>query len=1801
MMSDPTPFPKALLPVTGKRPGCRRFRFGALVLAAGFSLAAGQAAEPSPADVFRKDCEALCAGPHRLSGTPEIARAADHILGRLRAMGADAVIEQPFPVSQTVVKRCEIEIPGRGRTLPLEPMRPNGIIPPVTPLSGIRAPMVHVGKATADDFARTSVRGAIVIMDYNTGDSWLRAFRLGAQAVIFTPPGEAESRHAHYVECSANLPRFYYDGPADDFPEGQEGRIFSEVVWEAGRGRNLFAYFRGTDPIFDQEKEELIILAAYLDTFGEVPNLTPGARSAANCAALLQIADYVSRNRPKRHLLFAFFDNQARGHAGVSAFYRALETERTDHTVKTRRQSWQDEDVFLGKLMTVANSPQPLWAESDVRSRLAVMKFLRRRRGEDAFLAGRPFTALERKGTVENLPAVRETVTRALARKAAEGSASLEQLAADLRAQAEKESGSPTTAALADFRRELAARCEELKTVLDRGAEVIAPVVAGGSARADLTRSQREAFRTVRDALQADYETELEDIRNVRRELLDRLSDKSKARAYLLKDSAYKLRDEANITRRKYRESGEPIPPEVQDRLEEIRRRVDEQIEPEKDDWNELQRILGRLKRHFGGKEKPVLGPRVTPLLETVLDSLREDIRLRRLEMKDELASLDADEAILQLIGNAWIGLHASLMLGDTTETWGLIIGGESSLRSGEDHWGLYGKIQSVFLKAHEAFAGPAGDGTRFLAASANQNLPQTRVLWGPPFLVHSGEIAGLSGIYNLVLGTAQESLAREGTPQDTLDRLRLEAIQRQAADIARLLCGTGAGEEDAVANQSGLSLRRNIVATKEYITPSFKDGSVRGPMVMGLLPGSSIPNTPMPGATVQLQLRPNYSLAYAPSKPVAFDDFQILRTSRNGVYGLGPVKGGWPMWSRAGGFAAIFDEHGLVTQVSDLNSFGTVRWRLNVFRCKEGKAALPPQLRTDKLPGEEVQVLSARANAALDRAKSYTQTADGIVTWYTEDRERGVKLFSLRQLVGLNNGPELFDEKEDVKDPVGEGFPMTGEPPTIDVPARSAADLWRLNESRLAILRSKGIQDNSLAELHGRAEDLLIEVPAETSPLRRESLATSSFWASQPVYRKVRAMLDDLVFAVLILLGLSVPFAFAVERVVVGATTIYRQISWFAFFFAITFVTLYLSHPAFAIANTPIIIFLGFAILVMSSMVIFIIMRKFEYELKALQGMTTTVHAADVSSISTFMAAMQMGISTMRRRPLRTALTAVTIVLLTFTILCFASFGTQSGIVTLFSAPNPPYSGVFVHNVNWQPLSEDLRDIITGRWSGRPVVCRRLWISPRTQNDPGQLISRADATRPVTIKGVLGIDPAELNQRADLRDLYGAIDDQTILITSAVASTLDVKPGDTVLMKGRPLVVGRLLDAVRVSAAKDMDTSSVLPADFTEASSAQQTTQTDEELDLMTQRNWASLPVDQVVVVSADTAKSLGASLHGLMVYTQDTTEAVDLAEDLARILPFPIAATRDNGVYRHLLGTVLRASGAKDLFFPILLGGLVIFGTMLGSVADRQKEIYTFSALGLAPRHVATLFFAESMVYSLIGGLGGYLLAQGTLKILGVLSEYGIVRVPEMNMSSTNTIATILLVMATVLVSAIYPAVKASRSANPGLMRMWRPPPPQGDFLRLVFPFTVSDYDITGVVSFLQEHFSNHTDTGLGRFMTSSVHLVREPNGSLGLDATLALAPFDLGVSQDFALRSAPSEIPGIDEVHVTLHRLSGQPKDWRRLNKVFLDDLRQQFLIWRSIPHETMELYRHRTLSALSEGDVKTPDASSQPKDA
>src|SRR5213075_1631989 len=129
-----------------------------------------------------------------------------------------------------------------------------------------------------------------------------------------------------------------------------------------------------------------------------------------------------------------------------------------------------------------------------------------------------------------------------------------------------------------------------------------------------------------------------------------------------------------------------------------------------------------------------------------------------------------------------------------------------------------------------------------------------------------------------------------------------------------------------------------------------------------------------------------------------------------------------------------------------------------------------------------------------------------------------------------------------------------------------------------------------------------------------------------------------------------------------VGSPHVYRQILWFGIIFACMTAGLWF-HPAFRISTAPLMILLAFLILILSSTVVYILWVKFEEEIARLRGTSSTDgggagggHATSFRRGAVLGAAVRLGLSNMRRRGLRTALTLVTLVLLTFTLLCFTS-----------------------------------------------------------------------------------------------------------------------------------------------------------------------------------------------------------------------------------------------------------------------------------------------------------------------------------------------------------------------------------------------------------------------------------------------------------------------------------------------------------------------------------------------------------------
>ena len=226
-----------------------------------------------------------------------------------------------------------------------------------------------------------------------------------------------------------------------------------------------------------------------------------------------------------------------------------------------------------------------------------------------------------------------------------------------------------------------------------------------------------------------------------------------------------------------------------------------------------------------------------------------------------------------------------------------------------------------------------------------------------------------------------------------------------------------------------------------------------------------------------------------------------------------------------------------------------------------------------------------------------------------------------------------------------------------------------------------------------------------------------------------------------------------------------------------------------------------------------------------------------------------------------------------------------------------------------------------------------------------------------------------------------------------------------------------------------------------------------------------------------------------------------------------------------------------------------------------------------------------AESCVYAVLGVVAGYLTGQITAT---VLIELGLVTGFTLNYSSLSAVLSCILVMAVVMLSTVYPSRKASELAVPDVTRRWRLPVPDGDRWHFEFPFTVSGHDVLGLCVFLIGYFDSYSEESIGTFYTDGAKLGRQDTAKgdgYTIDMNIWLAPFDLGVSQHVVIRALPVGEHNIFQVQLDITRLSGEDASWRRVNQRFMNVIRKQFLIWRTVDSDAKSSYRDQGSAILA----------------
>ncbi len=792
-------------------------------------------------------------------------------------------------------------------------------------------------------------------------------------------------------------------------------------------------------------------------------------------------------------------------------------------------------------------------------------------------------------------------------------------------------------------------------------------------------------------------------------------------------------------------------------------------------------------------------------------------------------------------------------------------------------------------------------------------------------------------------------------------------------------------------------------------------------------------------------------------------------------------------------------------------------------------------------------------------------------------------------------------------ENPMGFGYPVNRYPSIPNTILHAANDAWALLSPRISNLESHGIYDEKINALQNRGLAALNKSQTDLSNLSysnfRESAAESLALAAR-VYTQVEKTQKDVLFGVLFYIALFVPFAFCMERFIFNFANIYKRILAFCLLLFSLIAVIYKVHPAFQLAYSPMVIILAFFIIGLSLMVTLIIFFRFEEEMILLQRRSTHKRPAEISHWKAFVAAFFLGVSNLRRRRLRTILTCLTLIILTFTIMSFTTVKSNQKHNRILFQDKPQYSGLLLKTINWKSLPRQATDILTGHMESISKPAPRVWLEASKVSQPVHVpITKGDYS--ADIQGLIGLSPNEAHVTGITRILtsgrwFSTDDRQAVILEEQMANRLGIQGSgkEHVSLWGMSFAVIGTFAANSLDAAIDLDGEALTPVTFPEEASTELSEVEQEAMESgddirSLQSRYRHIPASQSALIPAETLLALGGNLKSIAVRPDTPRDINSLAIQLVDRFSLSIFAGENDGVWLYSPSNTMRYSGVPNIIIPLLISICIVLNTMISSVYERKNEIAVYTSVGLAPSHVSFLFVAEAMALAVISVVLGYLVAQVSAAYFATTSYWQGITV---NYSSLAGIAAMLLVIAVVLISVIYPSRVAAKIAIPDVKRSFQLPEPVDNMITVILPFYMKHEEHESIGGFVHDYLSGHRDISHGLFSTGPVDLIfscatvdeikqlilEADNPSdlhcMHIRSKVWLAPFDFGIMQEVDIQFCPAkQSKNHLEIKIIMERLAGEMGMWQRISTLFLHDMRKQLLVWRSLDEKAHDQLR------------------------
>jgi len=860
-----------------------------------------------------------------------------------------------------------------------------------------------------------------------------------------------------------------------------------------------------------------------------------------------------------------------------------------------------------------------------------------------------------------------------------------------------------------------------------------------------------------------------------------------------------------------------------------------------------------------------------------------------------------------------------------------------------------------------------------------------------------------------------------------------------------------------------------------------------------------------------------------------------------------------------------------------------------------------------------KIQLIDARREATPTRYWwSRIDTRSSIIaSMYLEP---GTRLKMTLSDSVLNKKLILLNASEEK--PTGAGYLVDDWPQLHRTDFKVARDMWALLEPRLRNLKKHGIHNQRISAMHAdglRNLEIARRSLSERHYDRFAEAATRAWALAARVYNDVEETQKDVLFGVLFYIALFVPFAFCMERLLFSFTNINKRILAFFVILLALIAVIYNVHPAFRLAYSPTVVILAFLIMGLSLVVTLIIYFRFEEEMTRLQRRARQRKAAEIGRWKAFTAAFLLGVSNLRRRRLRTALTCATLIILTFTVMSFTTVKSIRHHARMQYQPEAPYQGFLFKNFNWTDLPPEALGTIANYFEDRGTAAPRVWLENEDRTRP-VYVPIQSGLRSFGARGMVGLSHQEGRVTGLDRILvggrwFGPRDRFAILLPDRMARELQIDPrnpeGARVRIWGTEFDVVGVFAGRKMSTFSDLDGEPLTPVTFPSEVTMQITEAEMEAMesgeDVQTfQSRYQHVDGELTAIVPYQTLLSMGGTLKAVSARPPAGSVDPEMAEALADRFGLIIFAGEPNGVFLYHASDTMSYSGVPNVVVPLIISVFIVLNTMIGSVYERKREISIYTSVGLAPSHVSFLFIAEALAFAVLSVVLGYLLAQTSAAFFAGTGLWSGITV---NYSSMAGVAAMVLVILVVLVSVIYPSRVAAEVAIPDVNRSWKLPEVHDNRLDLTLPFLMNFREHLSIGGFLLDHFEGHQDISHGMFSAGDIdfslagcQIPGEEDGTTGgaeriqLTANIWLAPFDFGIMQAVSLEFCEAvDDPGFLEIRVRLERLAGEANAWRRINKAFLHELRKQLLIWRSLDEASKAHYEDLMVARAQERNI------------